>query len=144
MFVHCIVYCVQCTPFPSVAEICARLAGNFCQYITSVSCWANSLVWMSVCYFPASWQGGGGRGEWGNFVSIALHSLSLPGPGGESREGGCVPSPWFWASFFFSSKPNLARIPARKRRVNQRRTRTFPNPTLVVIHREIITKRDMA
>ncbi len=29
------------------------------------------------------------------FVSIALHSLSLPGPGGESREGGCVPPPWF-------------------------------------------------
>ena len=37
--------------------------------------------------------GWGREGEWGNFVSIALHSLSLPGPGGESREGGCVPSP---------------------------------------------------
>jgi hypothetical protein len=30
MFVQCIVYCVQCTLFPPVAEICARLAGNFC------------------------------------------------------------------------------------------------------------------
>ncbi len=28
------------------------------------------------------------------FVSITLHSLTLPGPGGESREVGCVPSPW--------------------------------------------------
>jgi hypothetical protein len=27
-------------------------------------------------------------------ASIALHSLTLPAPGGESREGGCVPSPW--------------------------------------------------
>ncbi len=27
----------------------------------------------------------------GNSASIALHSLTLPGPGGESREGGCVP-----------------------------------------------------
>ncbi len=30
----------------------------------------------------------------GKSVSIALHNLTLPGPGGESREGGCVPSPW--------------------------------------------------
>ncbi len=29
-----------------------------------------------------------------NSVSIVLHSLKLPGPGGESRKGGCVPSPW--------------------------------------------------
>ncbi len=29
----------------------------------------------------------------GNSVSIALHSLTLPGPGGESREGGCISSP---------------------------------------------------
>jgi hypothetical protein len=29
----------------------------------------------------------------GNSVSIALHKLTLPGPGGESREGCCVPSP---------------------------------------------------
>ena len=63
MFVQCNVYCVQCTPFPPVAEICARLAGNFCRYISTVSCWANSLVWESVCYFTASSQGGGGRGS---------------------------------------------------------------------------------
>ncbi len=63
MFAQFIVYCVQCTPFPPVAEICARLANNFCQYMTTVSCWANSLVWVSVCYFTASQQGGGGRGS---------------------------------------------------------------------------------
>ncbi len=48
------VYCVRCTLFPLVAEICARLAGNFCQYFTTLSCWANSLVWVAVCYFTAS------------------------------------------------------------------------------------------
>ena len=51
MFVQCMytVYGAVCS-FPPVAEICARLAGNFCQYMTTVSCWANSLVWVSVCY----------------------------------------------------------------------------------------------
>jgi hypothetical protein len=50
------VYCVRCTLFPPVAKICARLAGNFyfCQYMTTVSCWENSLVWVAVCYFTAS------------------------------------------------------------------------------------------
>jgi hypothetical protein len=36
-------------------------------------------------------------GEGGGVGQICLHSvtqLTLPGPGGESREGGCVPSPW--------------------------------------------------
>ncbi len=63
MFVQRILYCVQCSSFPPVAEICARLAGNFCQYMSTVSCWANSLVWVSVCYFRASQQGGGWRGS---------------------------------------------------------------------------------
>jgi hypothetical protein len=35
----------------------------------------------------------GREGECGISASIALHSLTLPGPGGESREGGCVHSP---------------------------------------------------
>ncbi len=73
-----------------MAEICARLAGNFCLYMTTVSCWANSLVWVTVCYFTAR-AGWGREGECGNFVSIALHSLTLPGPGGESREGVVFP-----------------------------------------------------
>jgi hypothetical protein len=30
----------------------------------------------------------------GKSVSVALHNLTLPGPGGENREGGCVTSPW--------------------------------------------------
>ncbi len=48
------VYCVRCILLPPVAEIYARLAGNFCQYFSTVPCWANSLVWVSVCYFTAS------------------------------------------------------------------------------------------
>jgi hypothetical protein len=86
------VYCVQCTLFPPVAETCARLVGNFCQYLTTVMSGANSLVSVTVFYFTASW-GGGREEELGKSVSIALHSLTLPGPGGESREGGCMP-PW--------------------------------------------------
>ncbi len=60
--------------------------------MTTVSCWANSLVWV------AGW---GREGEGVNFVSIALHSLTLglPGPGGESREGGSVPSSWYRVSW---------------------------------------------
>jgi hypothetical protein len=77
MFVQCIVHCVQGTPFPPVAEICASLAGNFCQYMTTVSCWANSLVWVSVCYFPASyiciWVG-----EGGGVRQLCLHSVTQP------------------------------------------------------------------
>jgi hypothetical protein len=68
MFVFCTVYvyCVGCTLFPPVADICARLAGNFCLYFTTVSCWSNSLVWVAVFYFTASYcsrVGGGGRGS---------------------------------------------------------------------------------
>jgi hypothetical protein len=37
-----------------VAETCARLAGNLCQYLTTVTSGANSLVWVTVCYFTAS------------------------------------------------------------------------------------------
>jgi hypothetical protein len=65
----------------------------------SVSTWQQSRVgqivwfgWLSAISQLSS-RVGEREGEWGNFVSIALHSLSLPGPGGESREGGCVPSP---------------------------------------------------
>ncbi len=54
MFVQCIVYCVQCTLFPPLAETCARLAGNLYQYLTTVTSGANSLVWVTVCYFKAS------------------------------------------------------------------------------------------
>jgi hypothetical protein len=37
-------------------------------------------------------------GEGGGVWQLCLHSVTqptLPAPGGESREGGCVPSPWF-------------------------------------------------
>ncbi len=40
--------------------------------------------------FHSLLAGWGMEGDLGNSVSIALHNLTLPGPGGESREGGCV------------------------------------------------------
>ncbi len=74
-----------------MADICARLACNFCQYLTTVTSGANSLVgWLSAILQLAGWES---DGELGKSVSIALHNLTLSGPGGESREGGCVPSP---------------------------------------------------
>jgi hypothetical protein len=33
-------------------------------------------------------------GEGGGVRQLCLHSVTQPGPGGESSEGGCVPSPW--------------------------------------------------
>jgi hypothetical protein len=48
------IYCVWCTLFPSVAGICARLAGNFCKKLTTVESGAYDLVWLNVCYFTAS------------------------------------------------------------------------------------------
>ncbi len=36
-------YTVLCTLFPLVAEICARLAGSFCQYFTTVT--SGQIVW---------------------------------------------------------------------------------------------------
>jgi hypothetical protein len=50
----CTVYGVLFYPPPPVAEICARLAGNLCQYLTTVTSGANSLVWVTVCYFTTS------------------------------------------------------------------------------------------
>jgi hypothetical protein len=72
MLVQCIVYCVQYS-FPPVAEICARLAGNFCQYMTRVSCWANSLVWVSAISQLASREG-----EGGGVRQLCLHSVTQP------------------------------------------------------------------
>ncbi len=34
--------------FPPAAETCARLAGNFCQYLTTVKSGANCMVWVNV------------------------------------------------------------------------------------------------
>jgi len=48
------VYCVQRTIYPPVAEICARLAGNFCQKLTIVKSGAPGMVWLNVLYFTAS------------------------------------------------------------------------------------------
>jgi hypothetical protein len=59
-----------------VAEICARLAGNFCQYMTTVSCWANSLVRVSVCYSIS--QLASRVGEGGGVWKLCLHSVTQP------------------------------------------------------------------
>ncbi len=48
------VYSVWCTLSSPVAEICARLAGNFYQYLTTVTSGVNSMVWVIVCYLTAS------------------------------------------------------------------------------------------
>ncbi len=77
---------VLCTLFTPAAEICARLAGNYCQQLTTVKSGANDLVWQTVCFFTASQQGGG-RGA---ILSISLHYLAQ----GERQVGGSVPSPW--------------------------------------------------
>ncbi len=42
------IYCVRCTLFPPVAETCASLAGNLCEYLTTVTSGANSLVWVTA------------------------------------------------------------------------------------------------
>ena len=92
MFVQCIVYCVQCTPSPLWLKSVPGWPA------ISVSTWQESrvgqIVWFG-CLSAISQldsrdgEGGGVR----QHCLHSLHSLSLPGPGGESREGGCVPSP---------------------------------------------------
>jgi hypothetical protein len=42
------VYCIRCTLFTTAAETLARLAGNFCQYLTTVKSGANCMVWLNV------------------------------------------------------------------------------------------------
>jgi hypothetical protein len=70
------VYCVLCTLFPSVAETFARLAGNFCQYLTTVKPGANSMVWVAVCYLTASYSSRAWEG-WG-VGQLCLHSVTQP------------------------------------------------------------------
>jgi hypothetical protein len=65
----------------------------------SVSTWqqfrVGQIVWFgclsAISQLASRLEEGGGVWQ---LVSIALHRLTLPGPGGESREGGSVPSPW--------------------------------------------------
>ena len=77
--------------FPPGAETCARLAGNLCQYLTTLKSGANGMVWVTVCYGIsqlASREGGrGGVGQ------NPLHIITLPGPGREAGRWGSVPSP---------------------------------------------------
>ncbi len=74
MFVQCIVYCVQCTPFPPVAEICARLAR------ISVSTWQQSRVGQIVWFgwLSAILQLASRVGEGGGVRQLCLHSVTQP------------------------------------------------------------------
>jgi hypothetical protein len=106
MFVQCIVYCVQCTPSLQWLKSVPGWPA------ISVSTWQESrvgqIVWfgcLSAISQLASREGeGGGVRQLCLIVSIALHSLSLPGPGGESREGGCVPSPCPHCTYMYRHK----------------------------------------
>ena len=52
---------------------------------------ANDMVWLTLSSVSKLASRVGREEDLGKSVSIALHNLTLPGPGGESREGGCVP-----------------------------------------------------
>ncbi len=80
------------TLLPPVAEICARLAGNFCQLLTTVKSGANGMVWLNVLYFTASQQGGGREGELGNHSPYQNTTRTWLMKRG--REGVNVPSSW--------------------------------------------------
>ncbi len=79
-FVFCVrLLCtVYGTLFPPVAETCARLAGNFCQYRTWQQLRLGQMVW--VGWLPAISQLGSrvgerdGVGHW----QICLHSITQP------------------------------------------------------------------
>ncbi len=86
----CTVYGVLPPP-PPRTEICAKLAGNFCQWLTTAKSGANDMVWLNVLNFTASQQGGGGGGERGS-CSIDVHIITLPGSGrGAGRGVACPP-----------------------------------------------------
>ena len=84
MCVLCMVY-----SFPPVAEICARLAGKFCQQLTTVKSVAYGMVCLNLLYFPSSQQGWEERGS-GAVNSPYYYTTFLRARG---MEGGCVPSP---------------------------------------------------
>ncbi len=74
MFVQCIVYCVQCTdctPFPPVAEICARLAVSTSQHSS-----VGQIVWFG-CLSAIS-QLASRVGEGGGVRQLFLHSVTQP------------------------------------------------------------------
>ncbi len=74
MFVQCIVYCVQCTPFLPVAEICARLAGNFVS--TYQQSRVGQIVWFG--WLSAISQLASRVGEGGGVRQVCLHSVTQP------------------------------------------------------------------
>jgi len=92
MFVQCIVsvYSVLLSPLwlKSVPGWPAISVSTFQQSRVGQMVWFGSLSAISQL---ASRGRGMGVGQLS--ASIALHSHTLPAPSGESKEGGCVPSP---------------------------------------------------
>jgi hypothetical protein len=73
--------CVLCTFFPPAAEICARLAANYCQKLTTVKYGPNDLVGrLSAISQLASRVGR--RGGVGHYLARE-----------RGREGGSIPYP---------------------------------------------------
>jgi hypothetical protein len=71
------------------AKICAGLAGNFRHLLVTEMSVANGMVWVNVCYFTASLQGGG-------VGQICVNSVTQPyttWPRLREQEGGCISSP---------------------------------------------------
>jgi hypothetical protein len=70
--------------------------GNFCQYLRTVSCWANSLVWVAVCYSIS--QLASRVGEGGGVGQLCLHGVTQPytnWPRWREQGGGLGSLPFF-------------------------------------------------
>jgi hypothetical protein len=84
----------------TIYNSCARARFAGCTYLRHIILGLNT-VWFG--WLSAKSQLASRVGEGGGVRQLCLHSvtqLTLPGPGGESREGGCVPSPWErWAIY---------------------------------------------
>ncbi len=74
-----------CTLFPPAAEVCARLARNFCQSLITVKSRAYDLVWLNVWYFTVAGLERGSEG-----ISSPYNYTTWLRERG--RERGCVPS----------------------------------------------------
>ncbi len=82
-------YCVLFPPWLKFVPGCPAI---------SVSTWQQlrlgQIVWFGWLSAISQLASRVGEGQ------ICIQSVTLPGPGGESREGGCVPSPWSQCTLF--------------------------------------------
>jgi hypothetical protein len=75
MFVQCLVYCVQYTPFPPVAEICA-LGWPAISVSTFQQSRVGQIVWFG--WLSAKSQLASRVGEGGGVRQLCLHSVTQP------------------------------------------------------------------